>query len=318
VSNNAIGPSTPDWLPTPAAGIRPCGAEPLERIDMSSPAWTFRSLAAALTFAAAVASSASRVEAQQPKPGEPKTEPKHPVHPNGPVKHPNPRPAGSPATPSIVIPPQINAMPGILATPLNQTFYNPSPYSSPFATNPLLLSPFANPLANPFANLLQNPLANPFANPFANPLQNPLANPFANPFANPLQNPLANPFANPLQKPLANPFANPFANPLQNPLANPFANTFVNINSPFTMYVPPVQYRQPGELIWRGPNLQVNPWAGTVYKPLSGTARTADGSTYFKVPGSDQYFDPVHSAFFNPTTGVITKPGGVLLPLWGR
>jgi hypothetical protein len=53
----------------------------------------------------------------------------------------------------------------------------------------------------------------------------------------------------------------------------------------------------------------VNPVSGTVFKPLSGVARTADGSTFYHILGSDQYFDPKNGSFFNPTTGVITRPG---------
>jgi hypothetical protein len=142
---------------------------------------------------------------------------------------------------------------------------------------------------------------------------NPALNPFNNPFQpNPaIINALNNPFApNPL---LGN------VSPNNNPLSpNPANSPFV----PFTTYSPPVAIQQPGAYIWRGPNLQVNPWAGTIYRPLSGTVQTANGNTFYRVPGTGLptfsgayspgtglYYDPQSGAFINPASGVISRPG---------
>jgi hypothetical protein len=66
----------------------------------------------------------------------------------------------------------------------------------------------------------------------------------------------------------------------------------------------------------------VNPVSGLVYRPLSGVARTADGSLFYYVPGtglptatgryaqgSGLYFNPEGGTFLNPSTGVISRPG---------
>jgi hypothetical protein len=116
-------------------------------------------------------------------------------------------------------------------------------------------------------------------------------------------------------------FNNPFA---QNPFNNPFPpNQFVGPVWPGGAFgwsgfgcVPP------GRLFFKNFDLQVNPTAGLVYRPISGVARTADGSTFFRVPGtglpnasgqytagSGLYFDPAHGTFLNPGTGVISRPG---------
>ena len=268
---------------------------------MTPPRWPIRSLAVAVALSAiAVVTSPERADAQppgtlhpvapagQPKAADPKAapksdpkpaNPKHPVRPIETMKHPNPpapnlRPLGSP--PPAIVYPQINGMPGFIANPLNQTFYNPAPFPGPF------MNPFSNPYTNPFSTtaLSFNSTLTVLSAP------GPFANPFANPFA-------ANYLVNPL-----------FVSPFNNPYTNPYGL--------FTTYSPTISVRQPGELIWRGPDLQVNPWAGTVFKPLTGIARTADGSTFYRIPGSDQYFDPTHATFFNPTTGVIARPGGNL------
>lgn len=124
----------------------------------------------------------------------------------------------------------------------------------------------------------------------------------------------------------------PFYNPaLNNPHLNqtnvvaysPFApNPFFNPFVPTVTATPPVSVRQPGQLFYRGPDLQVNPVSGLVYKPLSGVARTADGSTFYYVPGTGLptasgtyasgtglYYDPNNNAFLNPRTGTISRPG---------
>lgn len=127
----------------------------------------------------------------------------------------------------------------------------------------------------------------------------------------------------------------PFYNPaLNNPYLNqtnvipysPFApNPFV----PTVTATPAVAIQQPGQLMYKGPDLQVNPVSGLVYKPLTGVARTADGNTFYRVVGSGLptvtgsyaagtglYFDPKHNTFLNPATGVISRPGttNVFLP----
>ncbi|MBN9119445.1 MAG: hypothetical protein J0I06_09850 [Planctomycetes bacterium] len=168
----------------------------------------------------------------------------------------------------------------------------------PFNPDPF----FANPRLNPVQFVPVNTAApNPF---FVNPF---LVNPFNNPFAdkNPFNNPL-NPLAN------SNPFSpNPFG---PNPFANPFA--------PVVVSTPAVALQQPGFLQWRGPDLQVNPFSGTVVKPFTGVARTADGSLFYQLsptgapitftggPRTGIYYDPVHGTYLNPITGVIVRPGG--------
>lgn len=163
---------------------------------------------------------------------------------------------------------------------------------------PIIFYPQANSFPGIPAALYNQPAFNP--GPFYNPALN-------NPWMNQTRIIPTNPYAF-----VNNPFANnPFAN-------NPFANPFV----PASYSTPPIAVRQPGYLLYRGPDLQVNPVSGMVYRPLSGVARTADGSTFFHVPntglptvtgayspGSGLYFDPRHNTFLNPSTGVISKPG---------
>lgn len=266
---------------------------------MTPPKWTFHAIAVA-TGVAAILALAPQADAQ------PKVDPKANPKVNPKVEPKAPPVVVQPKAPAIIVHPQFNSFPGFPAAPFNQPAYNPGPFYNPalnnpwmnqtrfIPVNPYLNQPFNN---NPFVN-------NPFNNPFAN-------NPFNNPFAN---NPFApNPFVN-------NPFANPFASPfMTNPLnQNPFANPF----GPASFSTPPIAIQQPGYLLYRGPDLQVNPWSGMVYRPLTGIARTADGSTFFHVPGtglptvtgayaagSGLYFDPRHGTFLNPSTGVISKPG---------
>ena len=162
-----------------------------------------------------------------------------------------------------------------------------------------------------------NPVGFAAVNPFAvNPFVN---NPFANPFgpqaviAGPFQiNPLNNPFNNPLNNPLGLP-PGPNFNFAQNPLASPFANPF---------FRPTFAFQQPGRLFWRGPDLLVNPWSGTVVRPFTGVAQTADGTIFFQLSRNglptvfDQfggrtniYVNPSQGTLFNPVTGVIVQPG---------
>ena len=91
---------------------------------------------------------------------------------------------------------------------------------------------------------------------------------------------------------------------------------------PLIQSTPPIAIRQPGQLLYKNPDLQVNPVSGLVYRPLTGLAVAADGSTFYRVPGSGLptvtgayaqgtglYFDPQHNTFLNPATGVISRPG---------
>ncbi|MBP3956620.1 hypothetical protein J8F10_15205 [Gemmata sp. G18] len=195
-----------------------------------------------------------------------------------------PQPNAGQKAPAVIVHPQINTMPGIPASVVYPPSFNPGPFFNPA-------------LNNPWLNQTQFVPYNPFVlNPF-----NPLFAP-NNPFVN-------NPFApNPF---VPNAFNNPFA-------INPFNNPF----RPFATSTPPIAIQQPGQLMWRGPDLQVNPISGTVYRPLSGIARTADGNTFFRVPGSGLptftgayapgtglYFNPAQNTFLNPASGVISRPG---------
>ncbi|HEY1188806.1 MAG TPA: hypothetical protein VGE74_14220 [Gemmata sp.] len=193
------------------------------------------------------------------------------------------QPGGPRKPPAIIVFPQVTgAPPALPASLFNRPAFDPGPFYNPA-------------LNNPYLNQVNVAVYNPFA-----------PNPFNNPFA-------VNPFA-------PNPFAvNPF---VPNPFNNPFNNPFVGPVGPVVTATPPVAFRQPGQLYYRGPNLQVNPASGLVYKPLSGVARTPDGSTFYYVPGTGLqtasgtyasgtglYFDPNHNTFLNPASGVISRPG---------
>lgn len=221
-------------------------------------------------------------------------------------------PGQKPKAPPIVIYPQFNTMPGIPANQLQRPLFNPGPFFNPALNNPWMnqtrivpVNPFIT-QPNPF--LPQNPFVN---NPFApNPFVMPGPGPFVpNPFL--LNSPFApNPFVN-----------NPFA---PNPFLSPFNNPFNNVYGPGTVVTstPPIAIQQPGQLLYRGPDLQVNPVSGMVYKPISGVAQTADGSVFYRVagsglptiggkysPGSGLYFNPQAGTFLNPSSGVISQPG---------
>jgi hypothetical protein len=120
----------------------------------------------------------------------------------------------------------------------------------------------------------------------------------------------------------------PFYNPaLNNPWMNPVTVTPVNpFLPPAAVVRPPLAIQQPGTLLVRGPDLQVNPWSGTVYRPLSGIVTLADGSTFYRVPGSGLptvtgayatgtglYYNPRSGTFFNPSSGVVSQPGSTNL-----
>jgi hypothetical protein len=195
---------------------------------------------------------------------------------------PKPGPGIKPANPVVVMP-SINTLPGVPASQLFQPVFNPA-----FLPNPALSNPWLNPVT-------------------VTPVR---VNPFA---PNLLQNPFV---VNPL---LQNPFVNPLANPL---IPGPFVPGPLVAPAPVFTSTPPIAVRQAGQLFYKGPDLQVNPTSGTVYRPLSGTATTADGTTFFRVVGSGLptatgqyatgtglYYSPQTNTYFNPGTGVISKPG---------
>jgi hypothetical protein len=114
--------------------------------------------------------------------------------------------------------------------------------------------------------------------------------------------------------------------------ANPFTMNPLLANSPLTTYAPPLAIREPGTMLYQGPDLQVNPTSGTVYHPVSGTVTLPDGSTFYRVPGSGVstplgnyssgtglYYNPMAGTFFNPASGVLSRPGrtNIYLPyIW--
>lgn len=101
-----------------------------------------------------------------------------------------------------------------------------------------------------------------------------------------------------------------------NPWFNPWgAGAWVNPT-------PPIAVQQPGLFVFRGPDLYVNPVAGTVVRPLTGVAQLRDGSTFFRVPGtgavnafgqfttgSETYYNPRAGTYYNPRSGVVVRPG---------
>lgn len=191
--------------------------------------------------------------------------------------------------PAVIVFPQINTLPAIPAWQINRPVFNPGPFYNPALNNPYLNQTRYVPVP-----------VNPFAN---QPINNPLFAP-VNPFVN-------DPFA------LVGP-NNAFA-------PNPFNNPFV----PVTNSTPPLAIQQPGQLYYRGADLQVNPASGLVYRPLTGVARTADGSTFFRVagsglptftgayaPGTGLYYSPDNNAYLHPASGTISRPGvtNVFLP----
>jgi len=92
---------------------------------------------------------------------------------------------------------------------------------------------------------------------------------------------------------------------------------------------PPVATREPGTYYYKGADLQVNPATGSVYQPRSGVVTLADGTKFYRVPGSGLptatgnyatgtglYYDPDGNTFFSPASGIMSKPGttNVFLP----
>lgn len=129
--------------------------------------------------------------------------------------------------------------------------------------------------------------------------------------------------------------------PNQNPFGpslvfnNPFAPN--NFNQPPIAFGPNAFFgggfgggyaiQQPGAFQFRGPNRFVNPFSGTAYAPYSGVAQTADGSVFYRVPGtglpnqfgnyaigSGLYYNAESGAFLNPASGVIARPNNFFLP----
>jgi hypothetical protein len=171
--------------------------------------------------------------------------------------------------------------------------------------------PKAEPKAEPKANpqkgqIIVHPQINTWPGIPASQFQPPAFNP--GPFYNPALN---NPYMNQTRFAPYNPFVNQTIN-------NPFNTGF----GPVSSYTPPLAIQQPGQFLYRGPDLQVNPWSGTTYRPLTGVVQTADGSTFYRVagsglptasgmysPGSGLYYNPTTGTFINPSSGVISTPG---------
>jgi hypothetical protein len=92
--------------------------------------------------------------------------------------------------------------------------------------------------------------------------------------------------------------------------------------TPWVPPTPPLAVQQPGLFVFKGPDLLVNPVAGTVVRPQTGVAKFRDGSTFFRVPGSgavnafgqfqmgtETYFNPRAGTYYNPSSGVVVRPG---------
>jgi hypothetical protein len=243
---------------------------------------------------AAVAALANQAEAQvvpqktfpggvQPPAGQPKITP-------GPKPVPPPQAVHFPGLPgkkpNVYTMPSINSWPGIPVSPLSQTVWQP---------------PFWNPaIDNPWMNrtTINSYPIGPFNNPFNNPF-----------VINPL---LANPVViNPLIQ-TRNQF-NPFGIPPYRPR---YDHPEIEVQ-----HTPAQAVQEPGMLLYKGPDLQVNPWSGTEYHPVSGTVTLADGSTFYRVAGSGLptafgtyasgsglYYNPIGGTFFNPSSGTLSKP----------
>lgn len=184
----------------------------------------------------------------------------------------------------IQVMPQINTLPGIPAHQLFRPVLEPPSWLNPATNNPWMNPTVVHPVRVP-----------PFA---VNPL-------FNNPF---LVNPL-----------LRNPVVN---NPLNVPGYDLRFGPVPTELLPEVSVTPPVAVRQPGMMLYRGPDLQVNPWSGTRYHPQSGVVTLADGTTFYRVTGSGLptatgayatgtglYYSPTAGTFFNPSSGVISRPG---------
>lgn len=189
---------------------------------------------------------------------------------------------GQPRNP-IQVMPSINSWPGIPAYQLSRPAFD-----VPSWLDPALNNPWMNPTS--VVPVRVNPWINPL---FNNPL---LINPL-------LRNPIGN-------------------NPFNLPGFDPRAGTSSSLLTPVTSATPPVAIKQPGMMMYKGPDLQVNPWSGTEYHPVSGVVKLADGTTFYRVPGTGLptatgtyatgtglYYNPTGGTFFNPNSGVISKPG---------
>jgi hypothetical protein len=252
--------------------------------------FTFRSLVAA----GLIVGTATVSQAQFPQPRvDTRPIPWNPQfqNPAFPWHQPNPR-GNQPKNPILVMP-SINTAPGIPASSIFRPAVQP-----PSWLNPALDNPWMNPVAVHRVRV----------NPFINPL-------FNNPFV-----------VNPL---LRNPaFDNPFNVPGFLPQTG-FPQYDPSLLAPSVSSTPPIAMKLPGTLIYKGLDLQVNPTAGTVYQPVSGIVTLADGTTFYRVPGTGLptvtgtyatgtglYYNPQGGTFFNPSSGVISKPGltNVFLP----
>lgn len=191
--------------------------------------------------------------------------------------------SGVPHNP-IQVMPSINSWPGIPAYQLSRPAFDVPSWLDPALNNPWMNPTVVRPVpVNPFA-------INPF---FNNPL-----------------------FINPL---LRNPIGN---NPFNIPGFDPRLGTSASLLAPAVSVTPPIAIKQPGMMMYKGPDLQVNPWSGTEYHPVSGVVKLADGTTFYRVPGTGLptatgtyatgtglYYNPTGGTFFNPNSGVVSKPG---------
>lgn len=283
--------------------------------------WAFRSLAiAACTTAAASAASGQVIIQPKANPGggqAPRVElPKRlPLkNPFAPIPIQSAQLPANQKKPSILAMPSINSLPGIPMSSIQgqsiPALWNPAgsnPWMNQVNTMPFPVYPFAiNPVANPrFVNpLLVNPLQNPLVmNPWDNPL---LVNPL---LANSL---VLNPFL--VNRPINFPFGVPNRIVGGNGPSNPYGSQSTITSS--------VADQDSGTMMDNGPDFQVNNTTRTVYQPISGVVTLADGSTFYRAPGSgnstpignyatgnDFYHNPIGGTFFNPRSGTLGKPG---------
>ena len=257
--------------------------------------WTLRGLVAVAVLAGTHAAAQAQFQPQV----SPKLPWNHPLNqqqfqnPNFPwQKQPHQQQADQPNR-SVMAMPQINTAPGIPASLVYRPVMNVPSWLNPALNNPWMNQTVVTPVRMPFQ---MNPL---FDNPFA---------------LNPL-----------LQRAW-------FLNQMNVPGFVPQGSLnelLPNSVTPAVSFTPPVAVKQPGMLMYKGPDLQVNPTSGTVYRPQSGVVTLADGSTFYRVPGSGLptaigtyaagtglYYNPDGNTFFNPASGVISKPGttNVFLP----
>jgi hypothetical protein len=250
-----------------------------------------------LVAVAALAGTTATVKAQIQPQARPNLPWNHPLNqqfqnPNFPWQKQPAQQAGQPRN-TVVAMPSINTLPGIPASTIFRPVMDVPSWLNPALNNPWMNQTVVTPVRVPFQ---MNPM---FNNPFA---------------LNPL-----------LQRAW-------WLNQMNVPGFVPQTSLSELVPGPLTPGVsvtPPVAVQQPGLLIYKGPDLQVNATSGTVYRPQSGVVTLADGSKFYRVPGSGLptavgtyatgtglYYNPDGNTFFNPSSGVISKPGttNVFLP----